>query len=115
MATFRNGAYDALIETLIAQRKSKKGMTLRKMAKLLPEWLGFDWSTLHKIEKKRRDLSFVEGQELAKVLDTTVGELDAKAKEIAAARSNHVRQPAAPRRRPNPPNRKGGTARQGGA
>jgi hypothetical protein len=52
---------------------------------------------------------------LAKVLDTTVGELDAKAKEIAAARSNHVRQPAAPRRRPNPPNRKGGTARQGGA
>jgi len=98
MASFRNGAYDAVVEALITQRRALKGMTLRKVAKLLPEWLGFDWTTLHKIEKKRRDVSFVEVQELAKVLGTTVADLDRKAAAIAAARGNQVRPAVAKRK-----------------
>jgi len=56
------------------------------VASRLPDWLGFDYRTVHKIEKKRRDVSFVEVQELAKALETTVAAVDRQSKAIAVAR-----------------------------
>lgn len=94
MPKFHTGSYDALIDVLETLRKAKK-LTLRKVADRLPEWLGFDWSTLHKIEARRRDVSFVEVQELAKVYGSSVAEIDQQAGMIAAARMSGVQ----PRRR----------------
>ena len=86
---FKTQAYFALVEALISQRKARK-LTLRKVVALMPEWLEWDHSTLHKIEKGKRDISFVEVQALAIVLGTTVAELDAQAAALIAALRNQV-------------------------
>ena len=87
--TFRNGAYDALVEALKARREAL-GLSQLAVAAAMPKWLGFDHTMLNKIEHKTRNVSFIEARELAKTLRTTVAELDATAAELEAGRSHPV-------------------------
>jgi transcriptional regulator with XRE-family HTH domain len=87
--TFRNGAYDALVEALKA-RRGALGLSQIAVAAAMPKWLGFDHTMLNKIEHKTRNVSFIEARELARVLRTTVAELDATAAELEAGRSHPV-------------------------
>ncbi|HEY4215017.1 MAG TPA: helix-turn-helix transcriptional regulator [Steroidobacteraceae bacterium] len=75
MTSFRNGTHAALIAVLISQRKALK-FTLRTVAARMPKYLGWDHTTLVKVEKGRRNVSFVEARELAKVLETNLAGLD---------------------------------------
>lgn len=81
----RSRAYAAVIEALAAARE-KTGLTHREIADRLPAWLGFVHTTVGKILTGRRSLSFVEAQELCRVLGITVEELDRRAVQIAEAR-----------------------------
>lgn len=74
MATFRNGTHAALLAVLISQRKALK-LTVRAVAARMPEHLGWDHTTLVKIEKGRRNVSFVEAHELARILQTNLAGL----------------------------------------
>ena len=85
VGTFRNGAYDALVEALRARRESL-GLSQLQVAAAMPKWLGFDHTMLNKIEHKTRNISHVEARELAKVLRTTIAEIDAQAAQLEAGR-----------------------------
>jgi hypothetical protein len=114
MAGFRTQAYFALVEALISQRRARK-LALRKVVALMPEWLEWDHSTLHKIEKGKRDISFVEARALAIVLGTTIAELDAQATAlIAALRNQVVPADAPPRRKAKRPGSRKRTGSHGG-
>jgi transcriptional regulator with XRE-family HTH domain len=82
---FRNGAYDALVEALRARREALD-LSQMAVAAAMPKWLGFDHTMLNKIEHRIRNVSHIEVRELAKVLRTTVAELDAKALELETGR-----------------------------
>ena len=86
---FRNGAYDALVEALRTRREAL-GLSQMAVAAAMPNWLGFDHTMLNKIEHKVRDVSFIEVRELAKILQTTIAELDATATELEDGRSHPV-------------------------
>jgi transcriptional regulator with XRE-family HTH domain len=75
MTTFRNGTHAALIAVLNSQRKVLK-LTLRTVAARMPKHLGWDHTTLAKIESGRRNISFVEARALAKILETNVAGVD---------------------------------------
>lgn len=75
MTSFRNGTHAALVAVLISQRKALK-LTLRAVAARMPKYLGWDHTTLAKIEKGRRNVSFVEARELARVLGTNLAGLE---------------------------------------
>ena len=87
--TFRNGAYDALVEALKARREAI-GLSQLAVAAAMPKWLGFDHTMLNKIEHKTRNVSHIEVRELAKVLRITVAELDKTAAELERGRSHPV-------------------------
>jgi transcriptional regulator with XRE-family HTH domain len=82
---FRNGAYDALTEALKARRE-ELGLTQLDVVAALPRWLGLDNTMLNKIEHKTRNVSHIEVRELARVLKTTVAELDEMAGKLEAGR-----------------------------
>lgn len=81
----RSRALAAAVEVLAAAR-SRTGLTQQEVAERLPAWLGLDFTAISKIEGGRRSLSFVEAQELCRVLGITVEELDRRAVQIAEAR-----------------------------
>ena len=87
--TFRNGAYDALVEALKARREAL-GLSQIAVAAAMPKWLGFDHTMLNKVEHKTRNVSFIEVRELARVLQMTVAELDSIAGELESGRSHPV-------------------------
>ena len=75
MTSFRNGTHAALVAVLISQRKALK-LTLRTVAGRMPKYLGWDHTTLVKVEKGRRNVSFVEARELARILGTNLAGLE---------------------------------------
>ncbi|MBS0416684.1 MAG: helix-turn-helix transcriptional regulator [Proteobacteria bacterium] len=81
MTTFRSRAYDAFVDALKSRRDDLK-LSQMDLAAKLPKWLGFDHTTVNKIEHRRRNVSFVEARELAKVLKTSITQLDKNARAI---------------------------------
>lgn len=75
MTSFRNGTHAALTAVLISQRNALK-LTLRTVAARMPKHLGWDHTTVAKIEQGRRNISFVEARELAKVFGTNLAGLE---------------------------------------
>jgi transcriptional regulator with XRE-family HTH domain len=75
LTTFRNGTHAALIAVLISQRKALK-LTVRTVAARMPEHLGWDHTTVVKVETGRRNISFVEARELARILETNLAGLE---------------------------------------
>jgi transcriptional regulator with XRE-family HTH domain len=62
---------------LIASRK-EAGLTQRELAERLPQWLGWDDSTVAKVEKGRRRIDLVEFMEVAKAMKIKAGVLFAR-------------------------------------
>ena len=85
MASFRPETHKTLVSLLIEQRKAKK-LSLRKVVSRLPEWMGFQFSTMGKIERGERDVSYAELREIAQVLGTSVATLALRVEEIVAAK-----------------------------
>jgi transcriptional regulator with XRE-family HTH domain len=69
---------------LNSQRKALK-LTLRTVAARMPKHLGWDHTTLVKVETGRRNISFVEARALAAILDTNVAGLDLAIKALENA------------------------------
>lgn len=84
MTSFRNGTHAALIAVLISQRKALK-LTLRAVAAQMPKYLGWDHTTLVKVEKGRRNVSFVEARELARILRTNLAGLEMAVEALESA------------------------------
>jgi transcriptional regulator with XRE-family HTH domain len=84
MTSFRNGTHAALIAVLISQRKALK-LTLRTVAGRMPKYLGWDHTTLVKVEKGRRNVSFVEARELARILGTNLAGLELAVEALESA------------------------------
>lgn len=80
----RTRAHDAVVSVLVAARE-QAGLTQRDIAKRLPAWLEWIYTTVAKVEKGRRNLSFVEVREYAKVVGVTVAMVDKRATRLAAA------------------------------
>ena len=95
MTSFRNGTHAALIAVLSSQRKALK-LTLRTVAARMPKHLGWDHTTLAKIESGRRNISFVEARALASILETNIAGLDLAIEALENA--NYVAT-SAPRRK----------------
>jgi DNA-binding XRE family transcriptional regulator len=89
MGTFRSSAYEALIAVLLAQRIAID-MTQEELADGLPRWLGFDHTTINKIEHGRRNVSFVEAREIGKVLGLTVAQIDRRTQQHGAGKTHDV-------------------------
>lgn len=73
------------MSVLVAARK-KAGLTQRGVAERLPGWLEWIHTTVGKVEKGRRNLSFVEAREYAKVVGITIAVVDKRAAALAAGR-----------------------------
>ena len=84
MTTFRNGTHAALLAVLISQRKALK-LTVRSVAARMPEHLGSDHTTLVKVETGRRNISFVEARELARILGTNLSGLELAVEALQSA------------------------------
>ena len=84
MTSFRNGTHVALLAVLKSQRKAQK-LTLRTVAARMPTYLGWDHTTLVKVEKGRRNVSFVETRELARVLGTNLAALEVAVEALESA------------------------------
>ena len=52
------------------------GGSLTALAGRMPKYLGWDHTTLVKVEKGRRNVSFVEARELARILGTNLAGLE---------------------------------------
>lgn len=91
MASFRPETHKTLVALLLEQRKTKR-LSLRKVVAALPEWMAFEFSTLGKIERLERDISYAELRELAHVLGTTVAELDQQVDAIGRAKDKANRR-----------------------
>ena len=63
----------------------------------MPKYLGWDHTTLAKIEKGRRNVSFVEARELARVLGTNLAGLELAVDALESA--SHEATSGKPRRR----------------
>jgi transcriptional regulator with XRE-family HTH domain len=98
MTTFRSSAYEALVAVLKSQREAR-GLSQTDVARALPKWLGFDYTTVNKIEHKRRNVSFVEVREIAKVLDTNIAALDLQAEAVEHALNSSYRPARRAKRR----------------
>ena len=94
MTTFRNGTHAALIAVLSSQRKALK-LTTRKVASLMPKHLGWDHTTLTKVETGRRNISFVEVRALAPILELNVATIDLS---IEALENANFKPDSMPRR-----------------
>lgn len=80
----RTRAHDAVVTVLVAARE-KAGLTQRDVADRLPAWLEWIYTTVAKVETGRRNLSFVEVREYAKVVGITIAVVDKRAAELVAA------------------------------
>lgn len=80
----RTRAHDAVVSVLVAARL-KAGLTQRDLADRLPAWLEWLHTTVAKVETGRRNLSFVEVREYAKVVGIDIAKVDKRATELAAA------------------------------
>lgn len=98
MTTFRNGTHAALLAVLISQRRALK-LTLRAVAARMPKYLGWDHTTLVKVEKGRRNVSFVEARELARILQTNLAGLELAVDALESA--NEQATGGKSRRRPS--------------
>jgi transcriptional regulator with XRE-family HTH domain len=92
LTSFRNGTHAALIEVLSSQRKALK-LTMRMVAAQMPKYLGWDHTTVAKIENGRRNISFVEVREFAKILETNLEKLDLAVQELENANYQATRAP----------------------
>jgi len=97
LSTFNREPHKALVQLLKQQRKARK-LSLRKVVKLLPPWLKFEFQTLHKIEAGRRNVTYTELREIARVLGTSVAALDGRVDEIVAAKEGLVSAPVGKKR-----------------
>ena len=61
------GKNRAIVTVLTASRR-EAGLTQRDLVARLPAWLGWDQTTLAKVESGRRRLDLVEFMEIAKAL-----------------------------------------------
>ena len=61
-------ARNRVIVTVLTASRREAGLTQRQLAKRLPPWLGWDHTTLGKVEAGRRRLDVVELMEIAKAL-----------------------------------------------
>ena len=95
MTTFRNETHAALVAVLISQRKTLK-LTVRAVAARMPDYLGWDHTTLVKVEKGRRNVSFVEARALAAILETNLAGLDVAVEALQSASHLAI---SAPRRK----------------
>jgi transcriptional regulator with XRE-family HTH domain len=95
LTSFRNGTHAALIAVLSSQRKALK-LTLRTVAARMPRHLAWDHTTLAKVENGRRNISWVEARELAKILETNLAGLDLA---VAALENANYVATSAPRRK----------------
>ena len=95
MTTIRNGTHAALIALLSSQRKALK-KTTRKVAAEMPKHLGWDHTTLSKVEMGRRNISFVETRALASILELNVATIDLSIEALENANF----KPAPERKRP---------------
>lgn len=80
----RTRAHQAVVSVLVGARE-KAGLTQRDVADRLPGWLEWLYTTVAKVETGRRNLSFVEVREYAKVVGIDVAIVDKRATELAAA------------------------------
>ena len=90
MTSFRNGTHAALVAVLISQRRALK-LTLRAVASRMPKYLGWDHTTLVKVEKGRRNVSFVEARELARILGTNLAGLEVAVEALEGAQDQATR------------------------
>jgi transcriptional regulator with XRE-family HTH domain len=98
LTTFRNGTHAALLAVLISQRKARK-LTVRSVAARMPEHLGWDHTTLVKVETGRRNISFVEARELARILGTNLSGLELAVEALESANYDATRGRGRRRRR----------------
>jgi hypothetical protein len=92
-------AHEALIAVLIMARESE-GLTQREVIPRLPKWLGWEQSTLAKVETGRRVVAFEEVQALCEVYGTNVATIELQAAAYESAMSHTVRvKPAKPRKK----------------
>jgi transcriptional regulator with XRE-family HTH domain len=56
------------VVTIIQASRREAGLTQRDLVERLPKWLGWDQTTLAKVETGRRRLDLVEFMEIAKAL-----------------------------------------------
>jgi transcriptional regulator with XRE-family HTH domain len=94
MPSFRPDSHKTMAEQLRHRRKVVLRLSLEEAVEQLPKWMGFDFSTLARIERGVRKVSYPELRELAIVLETTVGELDAQVDLVLRARKT-AEQPQA--------------------
>lgn len=88
-----------MAEQLRHRRKVVLGLSLEEVVARLPTWMGFDFSTLARAERGVRKLSYPELRELAFVLGTTIGELDAQVDFILKAVKTAEQPQAKPAKR----------------
>jgi hypothetical protein len=86
MTSFRNETQAALCAVLESHRKTLK-LTVRQVAARMPKHFGWDHTTLVKIEKGRRNISFVETRALAPILETNVASIDLAIEALENANS----------------------------
>jgi transcriptional regulator with XRE-family HTH domain len=98
MTTFRNTTHAALIAVLSSQRKGLK-LTVRSVAARMPKHLGWDHTTLVKIEKGRRNISFVETRELAPILELNIATIDLSMEALENANFTPAPEPRPPRKK----------------
>jgi len=85
MASFRPQTHRIMAGLLKQHRRALK-LSYRKVVDRLPEWMAFKFTTLQKIEKLSRDISYAELREIALVLGTSAEELSRAVETILAAK-----------------------------
>lgn len=86
MPSFRPESHKTMAEQLRHRRKVVLKLSLEEVVEQLPPWMGFDFSTLARLERGVRKVSYPELREIAIVLKTTIGELDAQVDFVLKAR-----------------------------
>src|SRR4051812_262494 len=76
--SYRSPFHLALVELLKARRDHLK-LSLEKTVERLPSWMGFNFSTLARVERVERDLSAQELRELSMALQSSIDQLSAEA------------------------------------
>ena len=86
MPSFRPESHKVMAEQLRHRRKVVLKLSLEEVVDQLPKWMGFDFSTLARAERGVRKVSYPELRELAMVLKTTIGDLDAQVDFVLRAK-----------------------------
>ena len=93
-AEFSTGIAQTMAELIRHRRKKILKLSLEEVVDQLPTWMGFDFGTLARAERGVRKLSYPEVRELAIVLKTTIGELDAEVDFVLQAKKTAERPQA---------------------